>query len=179
MIHQATLSDRPDFLRLWSEHMTEQEKDGSHMLGSTKNLYRSLESFESYTTGAVSGMCLLWETADKERVAIAMVGGFAGLDEWETNMGNIATFWGVYVQPSYRGQGICVKLFQKALEIGLEIGFDTVETYVRVNNPHGQRVAKAFGVQPYMQLHLISLRDPKVLNNDEAREALGREVTDG
>lgn len=178
MIHQATLTDRPDFLRLWAEHMAEQEKDGSHVLATTGNLYRQLENFEAYVTESVNGLCLFYKV-ESTAVAVVLAGEIIGINEWETDMGKIASLWGVYVQPSYRGQGMGVKLFKRAMEMGLEMGFDTVETYVRTDNPHGQRVAKAFGTIPYLQQHLVSLRDPKVLDNDEARRALGREVSDG
>ncbi len=178
MIRTATLTDRSTFLLLWSEHMVEQEKDGSHLLATTRNLYKHLETFESYVTGCTNGTCIFYEVNDKP-IALVLAGAFQGLDEWETDMGKIATVWGVYVQPSYRGQGMAVKLFQQCLKTALEMGFDSVETYVRVNNAHGQRVAKAFGTTPYLQQHLVSLKDPAVLGNDEAREALGREVSDG
>lgn len=169
MIHTAVLSDRPDFLRLWAEYMTEQEKEGNHMLANTQNLYHQLEVFESYVTGGTNGVCLFWETAEKERVAVILVGEFAGLDEWETDMGKIATIWGTYVQPAYRRQRIGLKLTQKGLEIGREMGFDTIETYIRIDNPHSLQIVEICGFAPCAQQCLVSLRDLKILDNDEAR----------
>jgi len=180
MIRQATLHDRPHFLALWSEYMTEQEKAGGHILANRRNLYQHLDIFESYVEGVVPGTCLLWEPGTTEiPVGLTLAGEFAGGEEWERSLGKVASLWGVYVQPAYRGQGIAVKLFQRALGIGLELGFDTIETYVRTENEHGQRVAKAFGTVPHLEQHIIPLRDPRVLNNDEARRALGREVSNG
>lgn len=178
MIRTGTLADRSAFLLLWSEHMVEQEKDGSHVRATRANLYRQLDNFEAYVNGVVSGLCLFHEVNDKP-VALVLAGETIGLNDWDTDMGKVASLWGVYVQPSYRGQGIGVKLFQRAFELGLEMGFDAVETYIRMDNPHGQRVAAAFGTAPYLQQHLVSLHDPKVLDNDEAHKALGREVNDG
>ncbi len=178
MIREATLTDRSTFLLLWSEHMVEQEKEGSHLLASTHNLYKQLETFEGYVNGCIDGACIFYEVNDKP-IALVLAGAYPNPDEWDTNLGRISTVWGVYVQPPYRGQGIGVKLFQRCLEIALELGFESVETYVRINNAHGQRVAKAFGTTPYLQQHLVSLKDPEVLQNSEAREALGREVSNG
>ena len=178
MIRLATLADRPSFMRLWAAHMAEQEKQGSKLLASTSNLYRHLEMFEAYVLGITAGMCHI-QSCDGEDVGIVMAGECLGGSNWETKMGRMATLWGVYVEPSHRGQGIAVKLFQACLAEGLKMGFDSVETYVRLDNPHGQQVADAFGIKPYQTQHLIKLRDPAVMNNDKAREALGREIING
>jgi ribosomal protein S18 acetylase RimI-like enzyme len=140
MIRTATLADRPHFLRLWAEFMAEQEKEGSYILATTRNLYRMLENFESYVTGGTDGVCMFWE-AEGQPVAIVLTGYCSGAEEWETSLGRIATLWGVYVQPSYRGKGIALKLFAHGVEVGKELGFDTLETHVRSDNTHGLRTA--------------------------------------
>jgi ribosomal protein S18 acetylase RimI-like enzyme len=177
-IRLATLGDRPIFMQLWAEHMTEQEKDGSSLKATVHNLHKMLEFFEYYSDGKDYGMVYIAESAGQP-VGICMSGAMLSLDDWDTTFGKLATLWGVYVVPSHRGQGIGIKLFASTLERGLELGFDTVETYVRVENEHGNRVSKAFGTKPYLEQHIARLRDPDVLNNDEARKALAREVCDG
>lgn len=180
MFRLAQLSDRPHFLRLWALHMTEQEKDGSHVLANMANLYRCLDKFESYAYGNLAGGTILYQpNPEAEPVGAAMGGELGVPDEFETDLGRLCTVWGVYVDPEYRGQGIGLKLLREILAEGLRQGFDSVETYVRLNNPQGQRAAEAFGCTPYMKQYVAVLRDPKILTNEEAQKALGREVTNG
>jgi ribosomal protein S18 acetylase RimI-like enzyme len=178
MIRSATLQERPAFMRLWAEHLEEQEKDGSHLLATRGNLYRFLDYFESYIGGSLFGLCVVCEV-DDDLVGVVLAGEFATPDNWETSLGKLGTLWGVYVIPPFRGRGIGVKLFARAKEMGVEMGFDTIETYIRVNNPQGKAVAAAAGTAVYIQQHLISLHDPKVLTNEAALKGLAREVSHG
>ena len=178
MIRPAELSDRPHFLRLWSRMMTEQEKEGSHLKANLANLYRCLDLFEGYITGSLFGFCILYQPEDREPVGAVMAGELAVPDEFETDLGRLATLWGVYVDTPYRGQGIGVKLLARAYELGSEIGFDAVETYVRAGNTHGERMAEACDPTVYMRQHVSLLRDPKMFDNEEAQKALAREVSD-
>jgi ribosomal protein S18 acetylase RimI-like enzyme len=160
--------------------MTEQEKDGSHLTANLPNLYRCLDLFEAYTTGSLFGICVLCQPdPEKEPVGIALGGELAVRDEYDTDMGRIATIWGVYVEPSHRGSGVGVKLFAKALELAIEMGFDSLETYVRDNNIYAQKLAETCGAEPYMRQYIASLRDPKMFKNDRAQDALAREVSNG
>ena len=179
MIRPATLDDRGHFLRLWAKLLEGQYKDGSHVLPTLGNLYRCLDKFEAYVMGSQFGMCVFFEPPEARPVGVVMAGELAVPDEFETDLGKLATLWGVYVEPEYRGQGIALKLFAKTLEMGLERGFESVETYARYSNPHGQRVAEAFGCEPYMKQYVARLRDPRVMKTEEAKKALSREVTHG
>jgi ribosomal protein S18 acetylase RimI-like enzyme len=170
----AQLSDRAEFLRLWSDHLVEQEKDGSKLLATTNNLYRYLDYFENYIMGSLFGMTYFY-VLDGKRVGVCMSGEFALPDDWDTTLGKLAVLWGVYVEPEHRGKGIGVKLFASVLESGKELGFDAVETYVRVNNKHGRQVAKAFGTQVYLEQHIAPLYGEEIMSNPTALEALGRE----
>ena len=162
MIRNATLQDRPHFLRLWSAYLREQQKEGSHLLADNHNLYRFLGFFESYVTGARAGVCPL-AIVDEKVVGLCMGGELLSLDEWHTDLGRIFTFWGIYVEPEYRGQHLSGQLFSKCLESGLELGADTVETYVRTANKQGQGVARLFGTHAYIEQHIADLRGPEVL----------------
>lgn len=180
MFYLGKLSDRPHFLRLWSRHMTDEEKNGGHTIANLRNLYRCLDRFENYAYGSQLGMTVFYRPGpDKEPVGVVMAGELSPVDEFETDVGKLATLWGVYVDPEYRGQGLALKLFKRIWEEGLSRGFDAVETYVRFNNPHGKRVAEAFGCTPHMQQYIASLRDPKILTSEEAQKALAWEVSDG
>jgi ribosomal protein S18 acetylase RimI-like enzyme len=170
----AQISDRAEFLRLWGAHLLEQEKDGSNFLATTNNLYRFLDYFEDYINGSLFGMTYFY-AVDGKRVGVCMSGEFALPDTWDTTLGKLATLWGVYVDPDHRGKGIGLKLFASVLERGKELGFDAVETYVRVDNEHGRRVAKAFGTKVYNQQCIAPLYGEEIMSSPDALEALGRE----
>jgi ribosomal protein S18 acetylase RimI-like enzyme len=174
MIRHATMQDRTRFLQLWGAHILEQEKDGSKLLATTANLYKFLDYFESYIQGSLFGIVSIAEV-DGESVGVCMAGEFAQEDTWDTTLGKLANLWGVYVEPEHRGKGLGVKLFATVLERGRELGFDAVETYVRVDNEHGQRVAKAFGTKVYIQQHIAPLYGNEIMSNDLATDALSRE----
>lgn len=174
MIRNATMQDRTRFLQLWGAHILEQEKDGSKLLATTANLYKFLDYFESYIQGSLFGAVAIAEVEGKA-VGVCMGGEFASPDTWDTTLGKLANVWGVYIEPSHRGKGLGVKLFAFISERGRELGFDAVETYVRVDNEHGQRVAKAFGTQVYIQQHIAPLYGNEIMSNDLAQAALSRE----
>lgn len=174
MIRHATLTDRADFLHLWSAHLQEQEKDGAKLLATRSNLYQFLDYFESYIGGSLFGIVCVAEV-EGEVVGVVMAGEFAQPNSWDTTFGKLANLWGVYVDPIHRGKGLGVKLFSLCRERGIELGFDAVETYVRVDNKHGQRVADAFGTKVYIQQHIAPLHGNEIMSNPNATEALGRE----
>jgi ribosomal protein S18 acetylase RimI-like enzyme len=170
----AQLSDRAEFLRLWSEHLFEQEKDGSKFLATTNTLYRFLDYYESYINGSLFGVIYFY-VVDGKKVGVCMGGEFAIPDAWDTTLGKLAVLWGVYVEPEHRGKGIGVKLFAALFSHAKELGFDAIETYVRVDNEHGKRVAKAFGTKVYIEQHIAPLHGEDIMSNPTALEALGRE----
>ena len=175
MIRSATLQDRPHFLRLWAQFTQDQEKAGSHMLANLNNLYRYLNHFEAYTMGSRLGSCLLCQPEDSdEPIAITMGGELGGGDEFDTNLGKVATMWGVYVSPEFRGRGIGLKLVAGGQKSLLELGFDVVETYTRAENSQAMTLGTESGTTVYAVQHVISLRDPKMLNNTEAKKTLAR-----
>jgi ribosomal protein S18 acetylase RimI-like enzyme len=174
MIRHATLQDRTTFLKLWGAHLLEQEKDGSKLLATTSNLYKFLDYFESYIAGSLFGSVVIAEV-DGEAVGVCMGGEFASEDQWDTTLGKLANVWGVYTEPDHRGKGLGIKMFVLQLERARELGFDAIETYVRVDNEHGRRVAKAFGTKVYIEQHIAPLYGSEVMSNDLAQAALSRE----
>ena len=159
MIREATRHDRPAFLQLWQEYQKEQREHGSHVHDSLANLMIHRDLFDAYVTGSLFGFCLFW-TPNKmtEPQACVMAGEPWGESRWETDLGKTATLWGVYVHPEHRGGGIGLKLERAALPVGLNMGFKTVETFVLVGNPHGERIALGFGTEPRMAWHTADLQ---------------------
>ena len=174
MIRLATLEDRPHFLRLWSQYLQDQEKAGSRVLGNLNNLYQFLSYFEGYATGSQLGGTLLCQPSDAEEPVAVVMGGETGPEEFETDLGKTAMMWGIYVDPKFRGRGIGLKMIAESHKFLLEWGFDSVNTYTRTDNTDALKVAAEAGLSAYMIQQIVSLRDPKMLNNEEARKTLAR-----
>jgi len=173
----GVLEDRPHFLRLWAGFLDEQRKSGSHVLPNLKNLYMCLEHFENYAAGRIRGGTVFYSPGDELEPVAVVMGGDRGIpDEWETDLGIMATLWGVYVEPEYRGQGIAIKLFRELFRVGLEQGIDSIDTCVLAGNQHGEEVAEAFGTQFYARQFIVSLQHPEILTNERARKGLDREI---
>ena len=156
-ISEATLQDRPHFMRLYSEFQKDQREKGSYFLPSTHNLNLAKNMFEKYAEGQVEGFTLLWTPEEGEPVAILMAGSDINPNHWELSLEKLAILWSVYVQPSHRGQGLTMKLFKRAWEMGVGMGYQTIVTYALVGNTHGERVAYAAGVKPAMVEYNLNL----------------------
>lgn len=177
MIRRGRMEDRPHFLRLWARFLEEQRKLGSHVLPNLRNLYHCLEAFESYTAGNVPGGVVFWWPKDLDGPVAGVMGGAnLGPNDWDTDLGQLATLWGVYVDPEYQGQGIGLKIFGEIAKIGVEMGFDSVETFVIEGNGPGAEIAVASGAKPHTQQYFMALRDPETMNSEAARHGLAREV---
>ncbi len=180
MVRKADIYDRPEFLRLWQDYLTEQRDQGSHLLDSRVNLHLFLGFFEAYVFGSLRGVAVMWQPLDLTHpVGTLLAGQTARPDDWETDLGETATFWGVYIEPEYRGRGAHIRLFKRAQELGLELGLDTIETGFRTGNHQGRNAAKAAGTQPFAETHFISLHDPQMLKNRVAERSLARGESHG
>ncbi len=178
MVKECTLADRGHFSSLYLEFLKDQAEQGSHLLPTLHNLSIFRGLFESYINGTLFGLCLLWwPEGDPAPTGVLLAGEDRSPSEWDTDLGKTANFWGVYVQPSHRGQGITMKLMQRSLEMGQEMGIQTIRTYVNSRNTHGDRVARAAGASPHMEEHYLSMDN--AMNSPEALEGLARKVNDG
>jgi GNAT superfamily N-acetyltransferase len=176
VIHEATLADRPHFMRMYPEFQKDQHEKGSYFLPSTHNLSLAKNMFETYATGSVDGFCLLWiPESEGEPVAFLLAGADVNPNRWELDLGRLASLWAVYVQPTHRGQGISMKLFDRAMQMGLGMGVDSIVTYVLTTNPHGERVALEFGTKPVLVEHHVRLRE--ALTSPEGQASLQRGTT--
>lgn len=66
---------------------------------------------------------------------------FPGTDKDELFISNLAVF------EEHRGQGIAVKLLEKAEEMAMEKGLNKLSLYVEIDNAHAKRVYERFGFQ--------------------------------
>ena len=161
MIRPATLDDRAHFLRLWAQFLEEQRKAGSHILPTLPNLYRCLNVFERYTRGDQYGVCLFWEPEGGEPVGMTMGGSDIEPNQWETDLGELCTLWGVYVDPSHRKEGIANKLTEAIFQRALEWGADHFETYILNNNAGSQKLIAGADSTPHISRYIVSFRDAK------------------
>lgn len=133
-------------MRLYREFQLDQADKGSYFLPNTHNLNMSKNMFEKYAEGQLEGFTFFWE--DPEPVGFLLCGSDINESGWDLTLGKLCIMWAVYVQPSHRGQGITGKLFKRANELGIAMGYETVMTYVLSTNPLGQRAADLYGVRP-------------------------------
>lgn len=147
MIRLATPGDRPQFMALWAEFLTDQRKQGSHIHDSVHNLNIYRGYFDAYTRGSLMGDCFLWfpDDAPEEPQGVLLVGEDWSPDNMETDLGKTAKGWGVYVRPAYRGRGVGEQLRRASVPVGLRRGCDTVENLVLATNKPGELFATAMG----------------------------------
>lgn len=180
MIRQATLDDRPEFLRLWQAYLTTQRKEGNYLWDNLHNLHLFLGFFEAYVQGSLKGCVVLCQPEEVDHpVGVAMGGQTVDRPEWETDLGETAILWGLYVEPEYRGRGISAKLFQRAREYGLSVGIQTIETVILDVNAPGKAAADLVGLTSNSRGYLLRLEDPGILSSSVARQALAKGVGSG
>ena len=161
-IRLATAADRPHFLRLWRAFLTEQRELGSHIHATENNVQRNCQVFDAYCGGGLAGFTLLWiPPGDAQPEGLIMAGETPAPMVLDTDLGRSGLLWGVYVSPEYRGLGIGLSLEFAALPLGIDYGFDTVETSVRTTNTHGERMASGFGTRPAMVWSWVPLGEVK------------------
>lgn len=178
LVREATLSDRSHFCSIYMEFLKDQHEGGSHLLPTLHNLFLFRELFESYVSGSLYGLCIFWwPQEDDSPSGVVLAGEDQFPSDWDTDLGKTANLWGVYVQPTHRGQGITMKLFQRSLEIGRDMGIETIRTYVKAGNIHGERVALAAGTSSHMEEHYLSMST--AMTSPEALEGLAKEIPNG
>jgi len=175
MIHEGTLQDRPHFMRLYFEFMKAHHERGSYFLPTIHNLNLAKAMFEKFATGVEEGFTLFWTPQDStEPVAFIMASDFQDSD-WDVSLGKFATLWATYVQLPYRNQGIAIKLFARAREIGLGWGVESVLTHVLAGNTPADYVSRAFGTRPALIEHYVDLKG--AMSSPESLESLIKETT--
>jgi GNAT superfamily N-acetyltransferase len=143
-------------------YLTDQRKDGSVVHDSLHNLNFFRGYFDSYVMGSRFGFCLLWYPEDDPTPrGLLLAGEFFEAPALETDLGKVGKVWGVYVEPEHRGEHIGKQLEAYALPLGLKMGFESIETTVRSNNPAG--LTLDLGQEPYGIYYCASIR--KTLND--------------
>jgi len=176
MIHEGTLQDRPHFMRLYFEFQKSQAEKGSYFLPSVHNLNLSKGIFEQCAEGSLEGFTLFWIPQNSsEPVSFLMGSTDPTPNPYELTLGKLAILWAVYVEPSHRGQGITMKLFQRATEMAIGMGYKSILTYVLSSNPHGERVAIDYGVRPAVTEYITSI--DKTMLSPEFTKGIQRETT--
>jgi GNAT superfamily N-acetyltransferase len=162
MIRTATIEDRPHFLRLQARLLEDLRKGGSHILPTLPNLYRCLDAFECYVQGDRYGACLFWHPTDlRDPVGMIMAGADNVDDPWETDLGELCTLWGVYVDPEHQGKGIGNSLNEAIFQLALTWPADSFETYILATNSTVHHMMDGFDGKPFISRYTVSLREAK------------------
>lgn len=141
----ASKDDRDDFLRLWLAFLEEGVAQGSHLMADDHNLGIFMQYFDAYVSGQLRGVATLWYPDESHSPVGALLAGEQfGTFEWHIGTPELATMWGIYVEPEYRGNGVSVGLGLYGARAAQKLGFPGAKTGVRTNNPSGQEQWKAW-----------------------------------
>ena len=132
----ATKEDRTHFIDLWSAYLLEQREGGASLLPNDRNLLTFRNYFDAYATGQLPGVTVFWEEAGLP-VGVVLAGGDFSESIWDTDYARLATVWGVYVRPEYRGKRIGLQMEQFGEPVLVQHGFTAAKSSVRVSNPLG------------------------------------------
>ncbi len=134
----------PRFSMLWRMFLGVQEL-GLKPLPTRRNLAFFDRLFDAYYLGEADGICL----TDADCKSVLLWGDGLQPPAIETNLGRIATGWGVFVHPQARGQGLSVALRQAGYPLLKERGFDCVIGTAHVGNEAGLKSALASGLEHF------------------------------
>lgn len=129
-IREAKARDLGLFRKLWKAHLELNEKNGSVVCPTDKNLATLETLFEHYVGGGMQGVVLF--IAD---YAVFMAGDGPAAD---FNCGKTAHLWGCYVEP---GKEVGEQLVNEGLKRLKDKGFNTAVFNAVAN--HGVPLAKA------------------------------------
>ncbi|MCP4113841.1 MAG: hypothetical protein GY737_00270 [Desulfobacteraceae bacterium] len=115
-------------------------KLGGDLLPTDNNVKNFRHLFDGYTTGELDGVCVFWTPAGEEHPAVVTMGGegFRGGTKWDKKCDTIATMWGVYVRPQYRGHSLGFGAQSVGRKTLLEQGFTHCKTEVMTTNEGGK-----------------------------------------
>jgi GNAT superfamily N-acetyltransferase len=137
----AVQADRPHFVRLWREYLTDMYERGSAVLPDEHNLYVAWDYFDAYATGRLDGGTVFWSPSpEADPVGVTMGGEEYGESIWHFDLKGErwGRHWGLYVQPEHRGNhaGRQMELFGARFLLGR--GFHRLVTAVRAGNALGR-----------------------------------------
>jgi hypothetical protein len=158
-IRQAKLEDRPDFLRLWKEYLIDYSKAGSPIEVCDENIISFLGLFESYIAGSLFGFTLL-AFEDDTPIGVLLMGenpssGFT----LRTNLGRMATLWGVYVQSDHRRGGHAWALLDQGRILSSRLGFDSMVSSVLPGDPANKDYVSSGGAKTVEHIVAFPLAD--------------------
>lgn len=126
------------FRKLWKQFLTENEKAGSTVSATAKNMETPESLFKVYTDGDVQGIVLF-------------VGDYAVLMAGDTQIehtGRTAMLWGLYVEESRRKNGVATLLIEEAKKQLKAAGYNSVLTVFGAQNEAAGQIANKQEAKP-------------------------------
>ena len=138
-IRPAEAHDEPDFLRLWRAMLEEIAQKGSDILPSPENMTEYLGYFRAYQRGQLFGTCLFWDGPSGIPESVTMAGELWSRNPFQSRYGRMATWWGTYLSPEYRGKGhdfhngesefVPFQMWVLQRSLLMKMGFRALETF--------------------------------------------------
>jgi len=126
------------FRKLWKQYLTENEKAGSTVAATDKNMAAPEALFNAYTNEDLSGIVLF--VGD---YAVLMAG-----DNQVDHNSRTAMLWGLYVEESRRKNGVGTLLIEEAKKQLKAAGYSTVLTVFGAQNEAAGNIANKNEAKP-------------------------------
>lgn len=138
-VRESKIRDLGLFRKLWKQYLEANEKGGSTVAVTDKNMVGPERLFEQYTNGTLLGVVLF--IGD---YAVLMAGD-SGIDH---NCGKVAMLWGLFVTEPKRKNGIATLLMEEASKLLKAKGFGAVMTTFTASNEAAGQIALKKDAKP-------------------------------
>ena len=143
------LSDRADFVRLWSKYLMHLDKRGSILPANETTLGLYTDLWQNIVTGNMVGISLIIPDT-----AVCLWGPALPIP---TKLGRAIQGQGTFVREERRGEGIGSRMYDVGFAALRDMGFSLFIGAVDGGNIEGVRNAKRLGGEPFQLSEFVRL----------------------